>query len=106
MLLPVVVTAMVFNVFKHGFLVLPRSIRRVWLTPLGWHIELNNKAQLGPYKLHGVSRLDARFIRLSFQQSLFKRKHVLVTPAMIGADSFRRLQVYLRWSSGDEVIAH
>lgn len=98
LLLPVVWVAMAINVVKFGLLKSPRSVKRIRLGPQGWYLELNNRVQLGPWPLTSTSRLDSRFIRLSFRASAFKRRHVILTPTMVGPDSFRRLQVFLRWA--------
>lgn len=98
LMVPVVALALVFNSMKYGLLKLPRSIKRIWLTEDGWMILLNNNSQQGPFQLHNASRLDNLFVRLSFHSSGWRPKHILLARGMLDKETFRRLQVYLRWA--------
>ena len=102
--LPLVLASAVFQLLQTGLKRLPGSVQRVWLGPLGWHLQRRNGQQQGPFQLGSASRIDTRFIRLSLHPSghpfarFFLARHLILTPFMIGADDFRRLQVFLRWS--------
>lgn len=97
-LLPLLVVSMLLTVAKQGLLLLNRSVVRVWLGPRGWHVQYKNNEEEGPFILSGQSRLDSRFIRLSLVKNHGHPRHVLITPAMTGQDTFRQLQVFLRWA--------
>ena len=93
-----VLISMLYAVSRQGLLKLGYSVRKIWLTPRGWMIEYQNRQRRGPFLLHSNTRLDRRFIRLSFRGRFFLNYHFIVTPTMVGPESFRRLQVFLRWS--------
>ncbi len=96
-LLPVVMVSATFYGLRDGLKRLPQSICRVWLDSEGWYYQLRDGRQLGPLRLHSFSRVDTRFIRLSLARRGLPL-HVLLTPAMIGPEAFRHLQVFLRWA--------
>lgn len=102
--IPLVLASALFQLLQTGLKRLPGSVQRVWLGPLGWHLQLRSGRQQGPFQLGFASRIDTRFIRLSLHPSgrpfakFFLTRHLILTPAMIGTDNFRRLQVFLRWS--------
>ena len=98
LLLPIVIGSAIFYGLRDGLKRLPQSICRVWLDTEGWHWQLRDGRQQGPFRLHSLSRVDARFIRLSLNGGVFPQ-HLLLTSGMIGAEAFRHLQVFLRWSS-------
>ena len=96
---PLVVALGIYQVLLQGLKRMPWSVRHVWLEPDGWFLKFQNGRRAGPFLLTASSRLDAGFIRLSLKSKgrVFPR-HLLLTPAMTGADSFRRLQLFLRWA--------
>lgn len=102
--IPLMLISGIFHLFQTGLKRLPGSVQRVWLGPQGWHLQRRNGQQRGPFLLGSASRIDTRFIRLSLHHQggmlarLWPAHHLILTPAMIGADDFRRLQVFLRWS--------
>ncbi|HEX4937081.1 MAG TPA: protein YgfX [Candidatus Kapabacteria bacterium] len=102
--IPLVLISGILHLFQTGLKRLPGSVQRVWLGPLGWHLQRRNGQQRGPFLLGSASRIDTRFIRLSLHHQggmlarLWPAHHLILTPAMIGNDDFRRLQVFLRWS--------
>ncbi len=99
LLLPVVVASGVFHLLRDGLKRLPGSVARLWLDADGWHLQRRDGQQQGPFLLGPASRIDTFFIRLSLcQTGSFRTRHLILTPAMIGTDAFRRLQVFLRWS--------
>lgn len=97
-LMPLLLVSALVNVMKHGMLQLDHSVRRIWLTPAGWCLRLQNQMEQGPFQLDSRSRLDSHYIRLSFKCPKRLNRHVIITPAMIGKDTYHRLQVFLRWS--------
>ena len=98
-LAPVVLASAAFHVLRDGLRRLPQSVEQVWLAEDGWHWRLRNGRQEGPFPLHSLSRVDARFIRLSFARPRRWPFHLLLTAGMIGPDPFRQLQVFLRWAA-------
>lgn len=97
-LAPFVVLSMLVAVAKYGLFCLSRSVERIWFTPDGWFLGLNNKVQMGPYRLDGATRLDRYYVRLSLRQSNWRRRHLIINREMVGEDQFRRLTVFLRWA--------
>ncbi|MEC8813647.1 MAG: protein YgfX [Pseudomonadota bacterium] len=96
-LLPLVVLAGFVNVAKYGLLLLKTSVVRVWMTEAGWFIAYRDQRQAGPLTLSPETHLGSYAIRLSFISGR-GRRHILVTPDMIGFHRFRKLQVFLRWA--------
>ena len=89
----------IFQVLQHGIKCLPWSVHGLWLDPDGWFLRFRNGRRVGPFHLTASSRLDAGFIRLSLRSPRrILPRHLLLTPAMTGADDFRRLQLFLRWA--------
>ncbi len=100
-LAPLVLISAGFHLLRDGLRRLPHSIEQVWLADDGWHWRQRNGQQAGPFTLHSLSRVDARFIRLSFSRPRHWPRHLLLTAGTIGPESFRQLQVFLRWA-GDK----
>lgn len=98
---PVVLGSAIFYLLRDGLRYLPGSIQQVWLAENGWHWRHRDGREAGPYPLHSLSRVDARFIRLSFSLPRRLPRHLLLTRDMVGSESFRKLQVFLRWA-GDK----
>lgn len=99
LLIPLVVASGVFHILRDGLKRLPGSVQRIWLDADGWHLQRRDGQQQGPFVLGPASRIDSFFIRLSLRQpGRLGTRHLILTPAMIGPDQFRRLQVFLRWS--------
>jgi hypothetical protein len=99
LLIPLALASAAYQVLLVGVRRLPGSVQRVWLTPQGWCLQSRNGRQHGPYALDGATRLDTRFVRLSLvKPGGWYRRHLILTPAMLDHDSFRRLQVFLRWA--------
>lgn len=98
-LVPLVLISAGFYLLRDGLRRLPYSIERIWLADDGWYWRQRNGRQSGPFVLHSLSRVDARFIRLSFSRPWRWPCHVLLTAGMIGPAPFRRLQVFLRWAA-------
>ena len=97
-LLPVVALSCLVTVAKYGLLLLDHSVTGVWLAEKGWYIRLRNQQEQGPFALAPGSHLGSRSIRLSLQGGGLRKRHILLTRSSIGAEQFRRLQVFLRWS--------
>jgi len=101
--LPLVLVSALYQTWQTGLKQLRSSVVRVWLGVDGWWLQRKDGQQQGPLLLGSASRIDTRFIRLSLYPagSLFTRwfltRHLIITPTMIGAEDFRRLQVFLRW---------
>ena len=98
-LIPLVLASATFHILQDGLKRLPRSVVRIWLDEKGWFWQRRDGAVAGPYQLHSRSRVDSRFIRLSFSRGLRGPAHILLTPAIIGHETFRQLQVFLRWAA-------
>lgn len=98
-LMPVALGSGIFHVLRDGLRRLPGSVERIWLGDDGWYLRRRDGREIGPCALHSLSRVDARFIRLSFSRLRGVARHHLVTAGMVGAESYRQLQVFLRWAS-------
>lgn len=96
LLLPVLLLSCLVCVAKYGLLNLKRSVCRVWLTDAGWFIRCRDQREEGPLVLTSGSRLGHRFIRLSLKGK--QKRHILITQGMVGDETFRKLQVFLRWA--------
>jgi hypothetical protein len=101
--LPLVLASGIYQAWQTGLKQLRGSVQRVWLGHDGWWLERRDGRQSGPFQLGPASRIDTRFIRLSLHPAggiinrLLRTRHLILTPVMIGAEDFRRLQVFLRW---------
>lgn len=103
-LAPLPVLAGIYHGGRDGLKVFPDAVTRVWLAPQGWYLARRDGRQLGPFHLGTSSRVDSGFVRLSLMPvgagvlHRWRSRHLMLTPAMTGAESFRRLQVFLRWA--------
>ena len=98
LLLPVVGVAMLLNLMKYGLLLQPGSVLRVWLSRRGWYLKTRKGTVFGPFELDAGSRMGDRFTRLSLRLSPWRCQHVIITPGMVGEETYHRLQLFLRWS--------
>lgn len=97
-LMPLVLLQGGFYLLRDGLRRLPGSIERIWLADDGWHWRRRDGTEQGPFPLHSLSRVDARFIRLSFARPRRLPCHQLLTAGMVGQEPYRQLQVFLRWA--------
>lgn len=98
-LAPLVLISGSYYLLRDGLRRLPGSIERVWLADDGWRWCCRDGREAGPFPLHSLSRVDARFIRLSFSLPRRLPCHLLLTADMVGRQPFRQLQVFLRWAA-------
>lgn len=101
LLLPLVLASAGFHLLRDGLGWLPGSVVQVWLAADGWHWRQRNGQAQGPFRLHSLTRVDSRFIRLSFARPGRWPRHLLLSAGTIDPEPFRQLQVFLRWA-GDK----
>ena len=102
LLFPALLVSCLVTVSKHGLLLLKTSVVRVWLSEKGWYLECRDQRLVGPLMLSPATHLGSYTVRLSFSAGR-QRRHILITPHMIGREAFRKLQVFLRWSANKQV---
>ena len=97
-LVPVVFTMLAFNLLKYGTLSLSRSVVKLIHRRQKWYLGLRNGDRLGPFQLTQDTHLNWGWLRLSLTKPKQRiSTHLLLTPSMVGADNFRKLQVLMRW---------